>query len=164
MSKSRGFTIVELVVVISIIAILSTIVMTKMEQYTSLSQDTAAKADMRQLSTASVDYASSTDTSQTFCKSDIEQKIAQAVARINPNYTFNCSDPNGPAAPISQGGGSITDNFQTNTNLEGGTTTTCPSGQWYAYTRGLNTTSCWCIDSQGNSEASCGNAATCACQ
>ncbi len=51
MNKSKGFTIIELIVVIAIIAILASIVLVNVTQYISKAHDAAIKSDMSNIAT-----------------------------------------------------------------------------------------------------------------
>ena len=53
MNKSRGFTIIELIVVIAIIAVLAAIVLVNVTQYIGKGKDTAAKGDLSTILTNS---------------------------------------------------------------------------------------------------------------
>ncbi|MEI7425102.1 MAG: prepilin-type N-terminal cleavage/methylation domain-containing protein [Candidatus Staskawiczbacteria bacterium] len=54
--KSKGFTIIELIVVIAIIAILAAIVMVNVTQYINKSKEAAVIANMQQITTIVTDY------------------------------------------------------------------------------------------------------------
>jgi len=54
--KSKGFTIIELIVVIAIIAILAAIVLVNVTQYITKAKDSSAKGDLATLMTDMADY------------------------------------------------------------------------------------------------------------
>ena len=56
MKNKKGFTIIELVVVIAIIAILSAIVLTNVAQYKKKGNDAAIKGQISQIRTAATDF------------------------------------------------------------------------------------------------------------
>ena len=169
MKYSKGFTIIELIVVISIIAILTTIIVSKVAEYNGLSQDTAVKANMHQLATAGTIYTSN-DNSSNFCNSAGDTSIGNAISKINPKYNFHCEGSGGSYAPPPP----IVMDYDEDGNLippaitAGGENTrinpNCTSGKWYAHTDSLNGGGCWCVDSQGNSNNTCGSAGTCSCE
>ncbi|MFA6190150.1 MAG: prepilin-type N-terminal cleavage/methylation domain-containing protein [Candidatus Staskawiczbacteria bacterium] len=55
MQKSKGFTIIELIVVIAIIAVLAGIVLVNVTQYINKSKDAAIKANLRQIYTVAAE-------------------------------------------------------------------------------------------------------------
>lgn len=56
MSYKKGFTIIELIVVIAIIAVLAAIVLVNVTQYINKSRQTAMLADLRELPTIAAQY------------------------------------------------------------------------------------------------------------
>ncbi len=56
MNKSRGFTIIELIIVIAIIAVLAAIVLVNVTQYIGKSKDAAIEGNMASLMTSAAAY------------------------------------------------------------------------------------------------------------
>lgn len=88
MQKQKGFTIIELIVVIAIIAVLAAIVMVSVTQYINKSKQAAIKADLSSLSKLAVDYFSQNGGYQGFCEDPKTVKIRQAISDIrkDPSY------------------------------------------------------------------------------
>jgi prepilin-type N-terminal cleavage/methylation domain-containing protein len=62
MKQDRGFTIIELIVVIAIIAILAAIVLSNVSQFEGKGRDAAIKEQVEQISTVATDYFSTSST------------------------------------------------------------------------------------------------------
>ena len=126
MQLKKGFTIIELIVVIAIIAILAAIVLVNVTQYINKSKDAAVQGNMSSIQTAAA-----------ACFSD--------TSGCAGNYlTFNGGTATG-----------YTTSFSTmNTAVHGADTGTITQG-WsssaYCYSIPLvaNTSNKWCIDSTG---------------
>lgn len=56
MQKQKGFTIIELIVVIAIIAVLAAVVMVNVTQYINKGKDAAIKSNLSSLQTTAADY------------------------------------------------------------------------------------------------------------
>ena len=79
MQNKKGFTIIELIVVIAIIAILAAIVMVNVTKYISQSKDAAIKADFDQLSVVAVNFYRENNTYDSFLGNSDGQKILSAI-------------------------------------------------------------------------------------
>jgi prepilin-type N-terminal cleavage/methylation domain-containing protein len=88
MKQDRGFTIIELIVVIAIIAILATIVLSNVTQYVGKGKDAAIKEQASQMITAAADYFANNGTYTGMCA--VGTKCGQIEANIsNLGGTFN---------------------------------------------------------------------------
>jgi prepilin-type N-terminal cleavage/methylation domain-containing protein len=67
MNKSKGFTIIELIVVIAIIAVLAAIVMVNVTQYINKSKDAAIKGNMATIMTNAAVYFDTNGNYTAFC-------------------------------------------------------------------------------------------------
>ncbi len=131
-SRAEGFTIIELIVVVAIIAILAAIVTGSVTKYIRDSQVATAKVDANQLITLSAqwrsNYSSFSDISSgySFCgHPNYGSKINTAVEAIKQgNFFFECHD-------------GFTD------------PTTCSGEQWWAYFYYNVTGYRYCVDSTG---------------
>ena len=92
----KGFTIIELIVVIAIISILATIVSANVIQYISKAQDSAIKAQLEQIRTVATDYIStSTSGYNNLCIVDtqcykLEYNINNLGGKFDSNkFVFN---------------------------------------------------------------------------
>ena len=153
-----GFTVIELVVVIAIIAILSVIIISNVMNYVAMADEAAVKANLHNLAVTASQYIADNGGASAFCTSPGDENTASAIQNINSGYTFNCTDGTSHYTPPGSGVGE-----QFNGNGVNGTSL-CSPNKWYAFTQGIKDSSgCWCIDSQGNTEDSCGVADDCAC-
>jgi prepilin-type N-terminal cleavage/methylation domain-containing protein len=131
MIKRKGFTIIELIVVIAIIAVLAGIVLVNVQGYVSKSREASIKADMHQLETAATTYFSENGSYNNICANSTEfVKIKTAVEAITNQqglYTFCLDNTNGGGIPCN--------------------------GAWFAAARmvvgGVATGFRWCVDSTG---------------
>jgi prepilin-type N-terminal cleavage/methylation domain-containing protein len=87
--STTGFTIIELIVVVAIIAVLSTIVLSNLTQYSSKGKDAAIKEQAKQIIIAATDYFSSNGTYSTMCGTgtkcgQIESNISNLGGQYNP--------------------------------------------------------------------------------
>lgn len=150
---SKGFTIIELVTVMAIIAILATVIIVNVMTNIQTAKETAIKADMRQLYTMAADYFASTGDSASFCTTANLGTVPENIVTPGSNYDFTCSDSSGANFHQTNGitpAGNLTNNA-------------CTAGEWIAYTCGLKGNSCWCVDSQGISESIASAPASGAC-
>ena len=67
MQKQKGFTIIELIVVIAIIAVLATIVMINVTSYIAKGKDASIQGNLANLMTNSASYFDSTSNYTNFC-------------------------------------------------------------------------------------------------
>ncbi len=170
---SKGFTIVELIIVIAIIAVLAAIMIANVSQYVGKSRDTSVKGEIHQLATAITDYVVTNGSGSSVCQSAAAKKIGNAIKAISPNYEFSCYDfyegyhiasakrPNLASImlPVAQASvGPPPPPPVINPD--------CSPISWYTVVKGLkiSTSGCWCSDSYGSIVDSCGNWDVCACQ
>jgi prepilin-type N-terminal cleavage/methylation domain-containing protein len=79
----NGFTIIELIVVIAIIAVLSSIVATSVTKYISKSKDSAIKENMNSFLINSLTYLENHGNFGAFCNDPVTQKIYNAITSGN---------------------------------------------------------------------------------
>lgn len=128
MNKSKGFTIIELIVVIAIIAVLAAIVMVNVTQYINKSKDAAIKGNMDAVLTNGAVWIDTHTDYSAFCAST------------------GATGPLG-AADSAWGTGGVAANCQANTAIQG---TTPINGQWCACKQEkVDTTKVFCVDSSG---------------
>ena len=128
MQKQKGFTIIELIVVIAIIAVLAAIVLVNVTSYINKGKDAAVKGNLSSIMTNAAVYADS-----------------------NANFTGFCAT-SGATVPLTAadsawGTGGTAANCQANTAIDG----TVPiGGQWCACKQlKADTTKVFCVDSSG---------------
>ncbi|MCX6719760.1 MAG: prepilin-type N-terminal cleavage/methylation domain-containing protein [Candidatus Staskawiczbacteria bacterium] len=96
MQKQRGFSIIELIVVIAIIAVLASIVMVSVTVYINKAKIATVQADMHQLQTLAGIYASKSTDSDIyagFCISPAVTQILDAIKKVDPKYDgIMCAD------------------------------------------------------------------------
>jgi prepilin-type N-terminal cleavage/methylation domain-containing protein len=89
--NNKGFTIIELIVVIAIIAVLAAIVLTNVTQYIGKGKDAAIKEQVKQIPAVATDYFTTNDTYSGMCATgtkcgQIEANIANLGGQYNvPN-------------------------------------------------------------------------------
>jgi len=93
MEKQKGFTIIELIVVIAIIAILSGIVLANSTKYIGEGKDSAIKGQTSQIRTAGTDFFSAHGTYSGMCDSGtecvkVENNISKLGGRLGDNRYF----------------------------------------------------------------------------
>ena len=127
MQKQKGFTIIELIVVIAIIAVLASIVMVNVVAYINKAKDSSIKANLNTIRTNAVVYMSDT-------------------AKGNGDYNgfLNTTEYTNPASQITNQGGAITKNC----NDYGGTCTANTATK-FCVSSTLPTGGNFCIDSDG---------------
>jgi prepilin-type N-terminal cleavage/methylation domain-containing protein len=85
--KNKGFTVIELIVVITIIAVLSTIVLVKVTQYMSKGKDAAIKKQVKLLSTNAVSYFASNGSYTDMCLSGTKcSQIKNNILKLGGTY------------------------------------------------------------------------------
>jgi len=103
LSRSRGFTIIELIVVIAIIAVLATIVMINVTQYIAKGKDASIKGNMSSIAvSAAAFYDNTTPSNFTGLKNNAVIQAAWSqlntasgtTALINSNATAWCACAN----------------------------------------------------------------------
>lgn len=124
MQNKKGFTIIELIVVIAIIAILAAVVMVNVTQYINKSKDSAIQADMNSIQTAAM-----------ACYADVDG--------CNADYTkfFGATPPSGYGNYATISAAIIKQKSQT---LTPSTSTTA-----FCLQAALATTGNWCVDGDG---------------
>ena len=141
---SKGFTLIELIVVVAIIAILAMVVTFHTVESIYLAKDTSIKADMHQLATIAAGYSAENDQSG-FCTSPDNNTVAKSISNEGSNYNFYCSnapEPGGGIEPATSGGAVVSGSGNSsNGGIFNSTNNNCAQGQWYAYTCGLKNTS-----------------------
>ena len=86
--KQKGFTIIEIIVVVAIIAILASIILANVTSYNVKSKDAAAKGNLNSLITAAVKYYSVHNSYDLFFETEGENvnpdvaKIASALEKL----------------------------------------------------------------------------------
>jgi len=130
--KNEGFTLIELIVVIAIIAVLSGIIMFSITQYISKGKDSNMKSNLAVLVLAGETYYSGNNNSyQDFCNPDINSAVKNAVSQMPPN-------PNGACAGLCCSVDEITGN------------------EWAACaTEFADPTTAYCVDSRGVKKEIC---------
>ncbi len=97
MNCSKGFTIIELVVVIAIISVLSGIIMFSVTQYISKGKDSNISGNLAVLVPAGEVYYNGFpnaygDSDNDFCTSNV---VENAIAQMPPGAIFNCNVDSG---------------------------------------------------------------------
>lgn len=174
--KEKGFTMVELIIVIAIIGVLASIVGANVSGYLGRTKDTSVKSETGQISTAALNYVLENGDSSGFCASEGALSVYRSIKKIGSGYTFHCYDPESSyvakahnkniwVAEVS-GSDDLFGSDDIFDDEEGGGTgnASCSSIGWYIYVSGLNSSSgCWCVDFQGIKNGTCGNADACGC-
>ncbi len=130
LSRAEGFTIIELIVVIAIIAVLAGIVLVNVTQYINKAKITAIKADFSTLPSAAATYFSTPGNNgyDGLCDNDATFKtIETSINKINNNSNYQCHD-------IFNASGSC-----------------ATSSEWVAFAPLLGSTY-WCVDATGVSK------------
>ena len=105
MKIQKGFTIIELVVVITIIAILATIILSNIIGYIKSSKSTFLLGEFKQLTTAGTDYYSANGTYNGFCQSSNMAGIASAIVNhLSSSLYLRCVDSSGAGGSYYQQG------------------------------------------------------------
>ncbi len=90
MQKQKGFTIIELIVVIAIIAVLASIVMVNVTGYINKSKDAAIQGNLSTMLTNAAQIQDSTGSLATACSATIQQTaLAAADKAYDGNDTAN---------------------------------------------------------------------------
>ena len=124
MKKKKGFTLVELVIVIAVIAILSAILIPTFGSIMSDAKETSAKADLKSVITTYLAENSASDTADInlsdncFIKSDTEPTAAPTRGEV---YLYN----NGEISKVKLG--------ETGVGTASGTAKQLGSSDWYMF-------------------------------
>jgi prepilin-type N-terminal cleavage/methylation domain-containing protein len=93
MNKTKGFTIIELIVVIAIIAVLATIVLVNVTSYINKGKDAAAKGDLAGLLTYGAIYADTISSDYSaFCDASGTATYIDALEAKGYSMTGGCTD------------------------------------------------------------------------
>jgi prepilin-type N-terminal cleavage/methylation domain-containing protein len=141
--KQKGFTIIELIVVIAIIAALAAIVVTSTQKYIARSKNAAIEANLNGLITLGTKYFSDNNTYQNFCSNNFSPGKPIYVATKTSTLAH---------APDDHGVYSDWDNkvcADTHTDGDGDTVYTewAACAQFWPQSGGSSTY--WCVDSKG---------------
>ncbi len=119
LSRAEGFTIIELIVVIAIIAVLAGIVLVNVTQYINKAKITAIKSDMLELKKAATIFFADPEHSGDVCDSSSFSAVSDAIEQIKSN-SYGCSNL---ACPDNNGG-----------------------NKWMAWTNLIDNSGYWCTD------------------
>jgi len=94
MIKSKGFTIIELIVVIAIIAVLAGIVLVNVQGYIKKSKNTRSLAELKKISTIATDYYYINGNYDNFSSNVQVRSILDNFAKDNSDATVSFSSYN----------------------------------------------------------------------
>jgi prepilin-type N-terminal cleavage/methylation domain-containing protein len=167
--KQKGFTIIELIVVIAIIAVLTSIVAASVGKYTANAKKALVQSSVRSLRVASLAYNDSIPSSWTpyyaFCLSNGYGSKAIEICNsvLKNGYRFVCVDGDGSTDSV---GGTCTGGGSWNSAAS-----MCYSkGKWFGFVCDPNDSSeCYCSDVSGAVKGTLSQFTTsgtnnCACQ
>jgi type II secretion system protein G len=105
--QDKGFTLVELLIVIVILGILATVTVFAVTGITGRGKETACKADRKTLATALESYAADTGgypTSATTWQADLQSAglLSDSSASTNFTYAHTAEVPDDPATPANE--------------------------------------------------------------
>ena len=138
MQKQKGFTIIELIVVIAIIAVLATIVMINVTSYIAKGKDAAAKGNLATLLTNSAVWLETNSTFGSFLTTDVYNTTTACAG--NALFTVPCE-------ALRASGMSYVITAATNA-VNQPTTGTAVDTRWCAQVT-LKTGNTFCVDSTG---------------
>ena len=96
MKSQKGFTIIELIVVIAIIAVLASIVLANVTKYIGKGRDAAIKGQVSQIRSAATDFFSTNSTYSGMCSSstscaNAKSNIATLGGSTGDNYNISAN-------------------------------------------------------------------------
>jgi prepilin-type N-terminal cleavage/methylation domain-containing protein len=139
--NKKGFTIIELIVVIAIIAVLASIVLVNVTAYIQKSKETAVLAEFKQILVIATGYFSENGSMINFHQSDELKKISNSIYNIYPPYYLSVIEESGYTNFVAGVGATHND----------GSVRSCSGGKWYATVYSYpNSFLPYCIDNTGN--------------
>lgn len=94
MTNQKGFTIIELIVVIAIIAVLATIVMVNVNSYVLKSKEVSALASIHSIFLLATDYLATNGSMIGFCSSPSLNQAIYSIENSNPSWNIYCMSQN----------------------------------------------------------------------
>jgi prepilin-type N-terminal cleavage/methylation domain-containing protein len=91
-NPQKGFTIIELIVVIVIIAVLAAVIMASVNQYIKSSKVSALKAEMQTVYKLAVNYYSANGDYQSVCSGTQIGTVNTYINKLDPSQTNECRD------------------------------------------------------------------------
>ena len=89
----KGFTVIELIVVIAIIAVLATVVMINVTNYITKAKNSAIKSSMSSIEKATGQWSAEHNNSYVgFCESEIVSRAEEAITGKQGSTGFFCGD------------------------------------------------------------------------
>jgi len=160
MQKQKGFTIIELIVVIAIIAVLASIVLVNVTQYISKGKDSAAQGNLTSMLTNSAIYYDD-NSNYTNYISGLSAAGGQVVFTVAGTGTGGCSAATaGDPGFISTCEGLVASNMDYDVTSSVNTAGTVGT-DWCACVPLKATAFIYCVDSTGNKKT-VANTTTCA--
>jgi prepilin-type N-terminal cleavage/methylation domain-containing protein len=132
MNKQKGFTIIELIVVIAIIAVLAAIVLVNVTQYINKGKDAAAQGNLDTMLTDAAIFYANSGSYAGFLTDPTYLAVSSALTTSSMNYTITTAVGNSTLA-----------------------------GSTWCASVVLKSGSTFCVDSSGKKESSTGTTDTC---
>lgn len=152
LSQSKGFTIIELVVVIAIIAVLAAIVLVNVTQYISKGRDAAAQGNLATMITNGAVYYSTNSTYTNFSTLASGTLAKNGACTGDPSFVGPCQAIVGTSGGT---GGSYALTIDCSTGAAGAACSAASITNWCAQITLLGTgTPTYCVDSNGNKKLS----------
>jgi prepilin-type N-terminal cleavage/methylation domain-containing protein len=137
MQKQKGFTIIELLVVVAIIAVLTGIVLVNVTSYINKGKDAAMKGNLSTMLTNGAVFYSNNGNYTNFTTSTTSPKTVAADCAGNSGF-------NGPCLALLNAG------YTSITFTCAGTSCTSAATGWCAMVTQKASTNTYCVDSTGN--------------